>query len=314
MIHLLFHSEIDRRDWWKTEFARHLPDLAILSLDDLETGRVPLEAVDYALLWKPPHGLTARLPRLKGIFSLGAGVDHLLADPDLRCDVPVTRVVDPNLTSRMTEYVVLHVLRHHRRQTDYESLQRLEKWRVLAQPLAAERPVGILGLGVLGGAAAAALSALGFPVAGWTRTPRDVPGVENFHGAAGLVPFLARTEILVCLLPLTPETEGIVDSRLLAGLPRGASFINAARGGHVVEPDLLAALDAGALSAATLDVFRVEPLPPGNPFWTHPKVTVTPHVAATTDPRACVAQVAANIARIEAGERPLHRVDLDRGY
>jgi glyoxylate/hydroxypyruvate reductase A len=314
MINLLFYSEVDRRDWWHEEFAKHRDDVRLVSLADLDEGRTAPDEIDYALLWKPPHGLTARLPRLKAIFSLGAGIDHLLADPKLRRDVPMTRVVDANLTGRMTEYVALHVLRHHRRQTDYEALQRLGKWRLLAQPPATERRVGILGMGVLGGDAARVLGALGFALAGWTRTPRAAPGIEVFHGAEGLGPFLARTEILVCLLPLTPETEGIIDAGFLARLPRGASLINAARGGHVVEPDLLAALDSGHISWATLDVFRTEPLPSDSPFWHHPKVTVTPHAAAVTDPRACVAQVAENIGRIERGEAPLNQVDLSRGY
>jgi len=313
MINLLFHSEVDRREWWHDEFARHRNDINLVTLADLDSGAAAPAAIDYALLWKPPAGLTARLPNLKAIFSLGAGIDHLLSDPDLRRDVPMTRVVDPNLTARMTEYVVLHVLRHHRRQHDYDALQRLGKWRALAQPLASERRVGILGLGVLGGDAARALGALGFAVSGWTRTAHTVPGVEMFHGAAGLDAFLGACEILVCLLPLTAETEGIINAALLARLPRGACFINAARGHHVVDADLLATLDTGQLAAATLDVFHVEPLPQEHGFWRHPKVTLTPHIAAVTDPRACVAQVIGNIGRLERGEAPINLVDLRRG-
>lgn len=314
MINLLFHSEVDRREWWHDEFARHRGDINLVTLADLDSGTVAPADIDYALLWKPPAGLTARLPALKAIFSLGAGIDHLLSDPELRRDVPMTRVVDPNLTARMTEYVVLHVLRHHRRQHDYDALQRLGKWRALAQPLASERRIGILGLGVLGGDAARALGALGFALSGWTRTPRTVPGVEMFHGSEGLNSFLAACEILVCLLPLTAETEGIINASLLARLPKGACFINAARGRHVVDADLLAALESGHLAAATLDVFHVEPLPQDHAYWHHPRVTLTPHIAAVTDPRACVAQVTGNIARLERGEAPVNLVDLRRGY
>lgn len=298
-------------DWWARELGKASAGMDV---------RVWPEAGDpadirYALAWKPPHGALAAYPNLKAVFSLGAGVDHLLSDPDLP-DVTITRVVDPYLTSAMTEYVVLHVLRHHRGQPALDAQQRAHVWDDRASSLrqADEQPVGIMGLGELGRAAADALAALGFDVAGWSRSPKEIPGIRCFHGADGLEDFLDRTRILVCLLPLTPETEGILDARLFDRLPDGASLINAARGGHLVEDDLLAALESGRIAHATLDVFRTEPLPDDHPFWDHPAVTVTPHNASITDPRSVVSQILENVARAEAGRPLLHTVDRAAGY
>ena len=272
----------------------------------------------YACAWNAPRGLFARLPRLKAIFSLGAGVDHLLGDPDLP-DVPVVRIVDPDLTMRMTEYVVLHVLLQHRRYRFYDVQQRERVWREHAQPPASAVAVGVMGLGVLGAHAAAALAQLGFRVAGWSRTPKTLSGIECFHGEPGLDPFLRRTEILVCLLPATPATQGIVDLKLLRKLKRdgtagGTYLINAARGALQVEADILAALDEGTLAGATLDVFAREPLPPASPLWWHPKVTITPHNAAFSDPHALAANVMRQIERFEAGLPLEHVIDRARGY
>jgi glyoxylate/hydroxypyruvate reductase A len=254
-------------------------------------------------------------PNLKAIFSLGAGVDHLFRDADLPAGVPVVRLVDKALTRNMTEYVVHWVLHYHRGFPQYAELQRRGEWRALPVPDPPERKrVGIMGLGVLGGDVARALLGLGFTVAGWSRTPKQIDGVESFAGDAGLVPFLSRLHNLVCLLPLTPETEGIIDRQTLSALPPGAFVINVARGGHLVEEDLLAALDAGHIAGATLDVFRTEPLPEDHPFWHHPRVVVTPHVASQTDPRSAADEVAANIRRIRAGQPPINIADPTRGY
>ncbi len=274
--------------------------------------------IAYACAWNAPRGLFARLPRLNAIFSLGAGVDHLLGDPDLP-DVPVVRIVDPDLTMRMTEYVVLHVLLQHRRYRLYDVQQRERVWREHAQPPASAVAVGVMGLGELGAHAAAALARLGFRVAGWSRTPKTVSGIECFHGERELDPFLRRTEILVCLLPATPATQGIVDLKLLRKLKRdgtagGTYLINAARGALQVEADILAALDEGTLAGATLDVFAREPLPPASPLWRHPKVTITPHNAAFSDPHALAANVLRQIERFEAGLPLEHVIDRARGY
>jgi glyoxylate/hydroxypyruvate reductase len=274
--------------------------------------------IAYACAWQAPHGLFAGFGHLEAIFSLGAGVDHVIADPDLP-DVPVVRIVDPDLTMRMTEYIALHVLMHHRRQRRYDGQQRPRVWRDHEQPAANEVAVGVMGLGVLGRDAASALRRLGFRVAGWSRTPRTLAGIETFDGRDGLEAFLRRSEILACLLPATPATRGILRLELLRGLKRdgaagGAYLINAGRGALQVDADILAALDEGSLAGATLDVFPTEPLPATSPLWTHPKVTVTPHNAAASDPRALVANVLRQIDRFEAGLPLEHVVDRAAGY
>lgn len=274
--------------------------------------------VAYACAWQAPRGLFARLPNLVAIFSLGAGVDHVVADHDLP-DVPVVRIVDRDLTMRMTEYIVLHVLMHHRRQRRYDAQQRDGIWRDHDQWPASAVAVGVMGLGVLGRDAASALSRLGFRVAGWSRTPKTLPGIETFHGQDGRDAFLARSEILVCLLPATPATRGILRLELLRRLKRdgaagGAYLINAGRGVLQVDADILAALDEGSLTGATLDVFATEPLPAASPFWAHPNVTVTPHNAAASDPRALVANVLRQIDRHEGGFPLEHVIDRAAGY
>ncbi len=270
--------------------------------------------IEFAMVWKPPRGVLRSFPNLKVIFSLGAGVDHLFSDPELPEGVPVVRMIEPELTRGMTEYVVLHVLRHHRRQREMEANQREREWKQVITPTAPARKVGIMGLGELGATAAKALAALEFDVAGWSRTPKEIPGVESYHGEFGMNAFLARSEILICLLPLTPDTENILNADLFGKLPTGASLINAARGGHQVEEDILTALDSGQLSEVTLDVFQTEPLPAGHPFWDHPKVTITPHNASVTDPDSAARQVVKNIHRFRRGEALPNIVDPKAGY
>jgi glyoxylate/hydroxypyruvate reductase A len=275
-------------------------------------------SIDYAVVWKHPPGLLGKLPNLKAIFSVGAGVDHIFADPELP-DVPIVRVVAENLTQYMTEYVVWRVLDHHRQGFAYRDLQARRIWDEPPQPPADEVTVGVMGLGELGRAAAAALKAVGFKVNGWTRTPRDVDGVSCWHGDAGLAAFLAATDILVVLLPLTGATEGIVDYGLLSRLRRdnaigGACLVNAGRGGLQKEADILRALDDGVLKEASLDVFEAEPLPPASPLWSHPRVFITPHAAAASDPVYLVPPMLAQMARFEKGEQLQNVVDRDAGY
>ena len=278
-----------------------------------------MDDIRYALVWKPKDGLLASFPKLKIIFSMGAGVDHVLSDTRLP-DVPLVRFVDPNLTMRMTEYVCLNVLLHHRRTLDYLELQREKTWQNWSQqPGANDVRVGVMGLGVLGLDAADKLRLLGYQVAGWSRSQKDVDGITCFSGADGLKPFLARTDILVCLLPHTPDTDGFLNAELLASLAQdgplpGPVLINAGRGRVQVEADILAALDSGTLWAASLDVFEKEPLPATSPLWSHPRVVVTPHNASISDDRAVCKYVIDQIARYEDG-KPLHNVvDLKRGY
>ena len=271
-------------------------------------------AIEIALVANPPPGVLGLLPNLRLIHSLWRGVDRLVGDATLPRGVPLVRLVDTAMAQAMTESVLLHVLTLHRRLPEYRAQQERAIWHDLEQPIAAERRVGILGLGDLGQAAARALVGLGFAVSGWGRHPRELPGVTTYSGPAGLATLLGQTEILVNLLPLTAATEGIIDATALARLPDGASLINVARGGHVVEADLLAALDNGHLAHAILDVFVEEPLPEDHPFWRHPHVTVLPHVAAYSDARSGAALVAANVARFRAGEPVAHVVDWDAGY
>ncbi|HMD66944.1 MAG TPA: glyoxylate/hydroxypyruvate reductase A [Stellaceae bacterium] len=307
---LLFRSSVDSEARWKPQLARLMPELEVRIWPEVGD---PAE-IDYALVWRPEPGLLASLPNLKLILSLGAGVDHILCDPDLPGGVPIVRLVDPYMTDAMSEYIILQVLRLHRRDLEYRAQQESGIWLELDQKNAAERAVGILGFGALGENAARKLKGLGFDVALWGRRQRTVEGLLGYAGNAGLPALLGRSEILVCLLPLTPETEGILNARTLAMLPKGAALINAARGGHLVEEDLLAALASGHLSAAVLDVFRDEPLPAAHPFWHHPRIVVTPHVAATTHPPTAAPIILDNIRRLEEGRPLLNRIDPAQGY
>lgn len=281
-------------------------------------GMGDVRDIGYAFVWRPPRGLLAGLPGLKAILNIGAGVDALLADPTLPA-VPLARAAHPDLTRRVAGYAVLHVLRYHNRAPLYEAQQRERLWRPHSHPSADAVGVGIMGLGVIGGETAAILSRLGFRVAGWSRTPKSLPGIEAFHGAAGLDAFLRRTEILVCLLPLTKDTAGLLNLALLRKLRRdgaagGAFLINAARGRIQVDADIVAALDEGTLAAATLDVFPEEPLPASSPLWAHPCIAVTPHVAGDISPEAFCDHLFAQVDRFERGLPLEAEVDRTRGY
>lgn len=310
-VKFLFISEMDNAETWRGAMQARFPGAAFGVWPDDVGDKA---AYDYAIAWKPPVGVLASFPNLKGILSLGAGVDGILSDTELPASVPVVRMVDRCLTEGMSEYVLYWTIHYHRKLDVYMNWVSQGIWKRLRQIDTRERKVGFLGLGELGTDAATKVAALGFDVAGWSRSPKDVPNVTSFHGADGLKPFLARSEILIVLLPLTDATEGIVNADLLAGLPEGACVINAARGPHVVDEDLLAALDSGHIRAATLDVFHVEPLPADHPFWSHPKVTVTPHMASLTVPSSAADWIAENIRLIEDGKPPLNRVDLQKGY
>jgi glyoxylate/hydroxypyruvate reductase A len=307
---LLFRSSVDSEARWKSQFARLMPEFEVRVWPQVGDPA----AIDYALVWRPEPGLLASLPNLKLILSLGAGVDHILCDPHLPLHLPIVRLVDAYMTDAMSEYVVLQVLRLHRQDLDYRAQQAAGVWRELEQKNAAQRSVGILGAGALGQDAGRKLKGLGFEVALWSRSEKTVEGLRSYAGAAGLPALLARSEILVCLLPLTAETEGILNNSTFALLPKGAAVINAARGGHLVEEDLLAALASGQLSAAVLDVFRGEPLPTRHPFWRHPRIVVTPHVAAATHPPTAAPIILDNIRRFEEGRPLLNRIDPAQGY
>jgi glyoxylate/hydroxypyruvate reductase A len=295
---------------WDAALKEHMPELELRPWPGIGDA----DAIDAALAWQPPAGSLARLPKLRLVHALGAGVEELLADPGLAPGVPVVRLVDPSMTRAMGEYVQLQVLRLHRQDFDYRAQQEAGLWRELPQPAPGERRVGILGLGVLGSEAALRLKVLGFDVAGWSRLERKQKGIPSFFGKDGLAALVRRSDILVCLLPLTRETENILDVGLFAALPRGAAIVNCGRGAHLVEDDLLAALESGQLSAAVLDVARAEPLPPEHGFWSHPRIVLTPHAAAATNPRTAAPIVAAALRRFAAGNRLANLVDRARGY
>jgi len=307
---LIFHSTIKRDDWWRAEFAKHLPDLEVRFHPEIGNP----DDIEFALCFNMPQGELANFKNLKAIFSLGAGVDHFFNDPAFPKHIPLARVVDNELASRMGEYVVQHVLNHHRDQIEYDRQQQGHVWEVRHPPAAKNRTIGIMGLGQLGIEAAKALIGLGFNVTGWSRTAKNIEGVTSYAGDEQLSTFLSNTEILICLLPLTTKTENILNADLFAKLPQGAAIINPARGAHLVEADLIAALDCGSLSGATLDVFRTEPLPEDDPLWSHPGIRITPHVASIAAPDRVAALAAKNIIRARKGERLLNQVNPDKGY
>jgi glyoxylate/hydroxypyruvate reductase A len=278
-----------------------------------------LDEIDYAICWLPPPGIIRSFSKLKIIFSLGAGIDAILSDPTLPAGIPIVRVNDSDLTMRMTEYVVLHVLLHHRQQRRLDDNQKRKVWDSFPTHAASDLAVGIMGLGVMGQASAEVLRDIGFKVAGWSRGRKRIAGVHCYAGEAEFDSFLRRTDVLVCLLPLTSATTGILNRETFRKLSRKGPFgapilINAGRGGQQIEADIVTALDQGELHAATLDVFETEPLSPESPLWTHPKVTVTPHLAADSDPVTITAYVLRQIRRHERGLPLENTVDRARGY
>jgi glyoxylate/hydroxypyruvate reductase A len=302
-VKVLFVSRSERPEDWFPLLRRALPRDEFCVEGDA--------AVDVALVANPPPGALGKLGGAKLIQSLWMGVEKLLADPGLPRHVPLARLVDPGMVAAMSEMVLAHVLDWHRHLYLYRYHQRNATWRHLEQKLASDRTVGILGLGALGADAARKLLALGFNVVGYSRRPKDLPGVRRI---TDLQLLFEQTDALVCLLPLTAQTRGILDAGNLRRLRQGGCVINLARGAHVVTPDLIAALDSGHLARAYLDVFEEEPLPPENPLWRHPGVTLTPHIAALTEPRTAVPVIVENIERVRRGEPALHLVDRDAGY
>tara|TARA_B100001123_G_scaffold436919_1_gene568176 strand:+ start:255 stop:1184 length:930 start_codon:yes stop_codon:yes gene_type:complete len=307
---LLFVSSTDDPEEFREALVAEIPDLDFRIWPD---SGDPLD-IDVALVWKPEVGLLRQFPNLKVIISLGAGVDHIFLDTERPPHVPVVRLIDRSLTTQMSEYAVLGILRHHRLLPVYEAAQRSCHWEKFGPPDTMRTPVGILGLGVIGTDTARKLKAFGFPVRGWTRTPRKVKGVECFHGPEGLIEMLGECRFLSCFLPMTRQTQGIIDARTLSALPKGAYILNLARGGHVVDDDLIAAIDRGHIAGAMLDVFNREPLDTSHPFWRHPKITVTPHIAGLTVASSVALQVADNIRRVRSGRSLINQVDPQREY
>lgn len=294
----------------KDSFSHSSYEAVIHGRDDYAPGDIT-----YFSGFRPAPGFLKTLPNLKAVFSLGAGVDAFLVDPEFPRHLPLTRFVNPTLAHEMAQYVTMHVLLAHRGQREFDAAQARSEWkqRMLARASRDTR-IGILGLGDIGGSIATSLLPFDFPVSGWSRTRKDIPGVKSYAGESEINAFLAASDYLVCVLPLTDATRSIMNAKLFAKLPKGAVVINVARGGHLIEDDLIAALDNGRLAGAVLDVFQVEPLPVESPIWKHPKITATPHIAGITDPQAARDYVADCVARAESG-RPLpNPIDMGKGY
>ncbi|NDW01545.1 glyoxylate/hydroxypyruvate reductase A [Salipiger sp. PrR002] len=300
----------DKTQWWVDMLQDLLPGWTVQPLDEVTDP----EAVSYAVVWRPRTGDLAKLPNLKAIVSIGAGIDHVLADEALPQGVPIIRTVGTDLTQRMREYVALQVLRHHRDMPRQLQAQAEKDWHAIVVPVAPNRTVGVMGLGNLGTAAAQTLAGLGFTTRGWSKSPKSIGGVETFTGPEQFDDFLSGCEILVNLLPLTDQTRGLMNAELFGKLAKGACVINCARGPHLVDEDLLSALDSGQIKQATLDVFHQEPLPTDNPFWDHPAITVTPHVASQIDAATGGRIIAANLKTYEETGTCADLADAGRGY
>jgi len=305
----LYKANATRGLEWAGLFAARAPDLPFRLWPDVGD---PAE-VRYLAVWAPPENIGANFRNLELVFSVGAGVDQFDFS-QLPPNVPLIRMLEPGIADGMVEYVTMAVLALHRDLLPFIAQQREQTWREIRIMPAAKRRIGIMGLGLLGQAVLERLKAFDFPLAGWNRSPRTIQDVDCYAGEQTLTEFLARTDILICLLPLTNETRGILNTNLFVRLPRGAQLINVGRGGHLVEADLITALERGALSGAVLDVAEQEPLPAGHPFWSHPKILLTPHIASMTTPETAVEFVLDVIDRHRRGETLPGLVDRQRGY
>jgi len=297
-------------DRWKMAIQRVAPDIPVYGMED----EVPAEAIEMAAVWKHPPGSLSSFRNLKGIHCLGAGVDFILEDESIPETLPVMRVVDPFLASDMAEYVLAQVMAYLKDLHLYKQDQGSGNWNPRPYRRVGDVTVGIMGLGTLGRAVADLLAAAGFSMVGWTRASDPDVDFPTFRGTGEKKPFLEQADILVCLLPLTPDTRGILDYELFSGLPQGALLINVARGPLLVDEDLIRALEAGLLSGACLDVFHTEPLPAAHPFWNHPGVHITPHVASVSDPDSVAPQIVDNYRRLIGGKPLKNQVFRERGY
>lgn len=307
--HIYFHSHLDSPNEWRTALATEFADFRFSAGDEV----VDPETVDVALVWTLPEAGMAQFTGLRAILSLGAGIDQL-DRRRLPAAVPLARLVDSSLTRMMVDYARLAVYRHHRKFHLFEQRSRERRWIYMPPTLTSATSVGILGLGELGREIARTLRIEGFKVQGWSRTPKSLNGIETYTGRAGLIAMLPGCDIVLNVLPLTEETRHLLSQDSFKHFKKGCCLINMGRGAHVVDADLIAALDAGVLEAATLDVFAVEPLPDTHPFWNHPQILVTAHAGGTSIPQMAVVNIAANIRRALAGEQLSQCVDMKRGY
>jgi glyoxylate/hydroxypyruvate reductase A len=307
---ILFHATGGKPEPWVADLQAALPEARVRAWTEGDDA-----PADYAVVWQPPRAMLEKRADLKAIFNLGAGVDGILALGDaLPANVPVVRLDDAGMGLQMAEYVSHAVLHYFRRFDAFAQAQREGRWRFIKPHDRREFSVGILGLGVLGNRVAHALQEFAFPLHGWSRSAKEVEGITCHAGDEGLDAFLRASKVLVCLLPLTPETRGILNRSTLEKLPQGAYLINVARGAHLVEEDLLALVQSGHIAGATLDVFQQEPLPPEHPFWSEPRITITPHAAAATLRGDSVRQIAGKIRQLQRGEAIVGLVDRLKGY
>jgi len=308
---LLYLSKQTNGEEWRELLTAELPDLDFRTPDAVGD---PAE-IDAALVWSYPLEELKNYPNLKLAASLGAGVDHVMRVKDvIPKGVTLTRIVDPAMTTQMAEWCLMAMLNHLRKWETYRDLHRQRRYEELTAPIPWDVTVGIIGLGEMGGHTARVLTSMGYSVRGWSRSPKSQESVDCFHGMEAFADFLGPCDVVMCLLPLTPETEDILNAERFGQMKRGCFVINAARGRHIVDEDLIAAIDSGHIAGATLDVQRTEPMPDDHPFWHHPKIMTFPHVAAFTIPRTCAPQIAENYRRMRAGEPLLNVVDFDRGY
>ena len=308
-MHIVYKSEPVRGAHWQRWLAQQAPDIQLHIWP--ETGD-PAE-VDMLIAWQPPDDLTTLFPNLRALLSVGAGADQFDLS-QLPPDLPVVRMIEPGLTQGMVEYVTFAVLGLHRDMPRYLQQQRQQQWLAHASLPAGKRRVGVMGLGELGQAVAAQLVSLGFDCGGWSRTPRTLDGVTCWHGEQQLGDFLARSDILICLLPLTDSTRGMLNQQLFRQLPRDAALVQVGRGPQLDQDHLLAALESGQLRAAVIDVTDPEPLPPDHAFWTHPAIWLTPHIASQTQTESAAAALLANLRRYQRGEAMVGLIDRRRGY
>jgi glyoxylate/hydroxypyruvate reductase len=307
---ILLHRADGISDPWVADFAQVLPQAEIVVWQE----GVPIAPCDYAVLWSPPVALLPELQHVKAIFLTGAGADGILKYSEVLPPVPVIRLGDAGMAVQMAEFVSHAVLRYFRRFDEYEQQARRGVWKPLPQHAKADFTVGVMGTGVLGMRVLESLASFGFPLRGWSRSAKQIDGVQCFAGPGQLDDFLRGTRVLVCLLPLTPDTTNVLDRSRLSLLPQGAYLINVARGALVAEPDLLTLIRSGHIAGATLDVFRNEPLPAPHPFWDEPKISITPHISALTLRRESIEQISAKLQAFERGEAVADVVDRQRGY
>ena len=307
---ILLHRADGVTEPWIRDFAELLPEAEVVVWQE----GASIAPCDYAVLWMPPEALLPELAHVKAIFLTGAGADAILKYGDALPPVPIIRLGDAGMAIQMAEYVTYYVLRYFRRFDDYDQQARAGTWAQLPQHRKEDFSVGVMGMGALGMGVIEALLPFGFPMRGWSRSHKQVDGVQCFSGADGLTDFLSGTRVLVCMLPLTPDTTNLLDRARLSLLPQGAYLINVARGGHVAEPDLLALVRSGHIGGAALDVFRNEPLPSPHPFWDEPRISITPHISALTIRTESIRQMVGKIRALENGMSVTDVVDRSRGY